>query len=434
MKVNVENLENNVVKLDIEVNAETASQEYNKACRKISEFVNIPGFRRGKAPRAVVEKFVGVDKIQREALERLLPNVYADIISEHQFEPVSEPVIESYNYELGKPLTLVAKLELKPEVKLSKYSGLEVEIPEFKHPEGSLEKELNLLSEKFATLEPVIDRETNSNDLVVMDFTGSVDGEVIKGGTAKNYQLDLANSTFIPGFAEQLIGKKIGEEFTINVKFPDEYHDDALKGKNAEFQIKINEIKQKIVPELNDDLAKKVGAFETMDDLRTDISSYLQKAQESENKNRAQKAIIEKIIDQSEVELPDSMINREAKALMEEVQNKMKMQGIAWEQVLDQQGHENMWNNLREEATKRVKNSLVLNAIAKAESIQINDMDFAKKVEEMAVMYKTDEKTIYRQLAQNPEFVNVISQQILGQNIATYLTENNTVKFVEEKS
>lgn len=432
MKVNVEKLENNLVKLDIEVDAEVAAQEYNKACRAISAHVNIPGFRKGKAPRPVVEKFVGPQRIQQEALEGLLPSVFSEVITEHKFELAIEPTVESFTFEVGKPLTIVAKIELRPEVKLKEYKGLEVEVAEFKHPEGAVEKELKTLTEKFATLEAVTDRETQATDVVFIDFEGSVDGEKIKGGAAKNYQLDLANSNFIPGFAEQLIGKKAGEEFTIDVTFPEEYHDETIKGKPAKFEIKINEIKTKVTPELNDELVKKVGPFETIDDLKKDIEAYLEKSQKLENESRSQKAILDRIIEQAEVDIPDSMIDREAKVLMEDFKQKMQAQGMAWEQVIGQDGHEEMWKNIKEEASNRIKNSLVLGTIAKEENIQVGDSEFNEKVKELAAMYGTDEKTIYAQLSQNPNMASVLTQQIISQSISNFLVENNTIKFVED--
>jgi trigger factor len=434
MKVNVEKLENNFVQLNIEIDADVAAQEYNKACRKIGERVAIPGFRKGKAPRTKVESHVGVDRIQKDALDRLLPNVLADSISEHQFDIASEPVIETYNFVLGEPLTVVAKLEIKPEVTLNNYKGLTVEVPEFKHPEDAVEKELKALSERFATMQTVIDRPTNEKDVVIIDFAGTVNGEPIKSGSAKNHQLDLANSNFIKGFAEQLIDKKISDEFAIKVTFPESYHDAALSGKEAEFQIKINEIKEKIVPEIDDELAKKVGPFQSLAELKKDLQSYLEKTEKNENDARAEQAVVAKIIEQAQVEVPDSMVNREAKVLMEEVQGRVKSQGLSWEQFLDSQGHENIWNNLREEATRRVKSSLILGAIAKKEDIQLNDEDFVARVKELAIAYNTDDKTIFKQISQNPGFAQAISQQIMGQKIVKYAVENNNVKYIEDTS
>lgn len=433
MKVSVEKQENNIVQVNIEVEAEVATHEYNKACRKISERVTIPGFRRGKAPRVMVEKYVGVEKIQKEALDRLLPNVFADTISEHQLDIASEPMVEEFNYLVGEPLTITAKIEIKPEVQLNEYKGQVIEIEKFQTPEDALEKELISIRERFSTLESVVGRSVNDKDLVVIDFAGSVDGEAIKGGTAKNYQLDIANSSFIPGFAEQIAGKNIGEEFTIDVTFPAEYHDASIAGKPAQFVIKVNEIKEKLVPEANDELAQKVGPFKTIDELKMDIQSYIDKNAETENKFRSEKAVLDKILENIELELPDSMINREAKLLLEDVQQKFKAQGISWEQVLETQGHEAMWNNLREEASKRVKTSLVLGAIAKAENISINDEEILEKIREIAVMYNTEEKNLLAQMSKNSNLVQSLTHQIMGQKILKFLLDNNEVKYIESQ-
>ena len=432
MKVNLEKQENNLFKLSIEIDADVAAQEYNKACRKTGENINIPGFRKGKAPRSMIEKHVGVGRIQQRVLDALLPNIFADLISEHQFDLATEPVVENYNFELGKPVSVTARLEIKPEVNLVNHKGQVIEVPEFKHSDDVIDKELKLLSEKFATLEPIVGRPAEVTDIVIIDFTGTVNGEPIKGGAGKNQQLDLSNSHFIKGFAEQTVGKSIGEEFTINVTFPEDYQDKALSGKPAEFKIKINEIKKKITPEINDELAQKVGPFQTLEDLKADMAKYLEKTRENENKIRTEKAILEKVVDSAKVDIPDSMVNREAKTLLEEIQARFKSQGISWDQVLEQQGHENTWNSLREEAAKRVRTSLVLSAVAKTENIQLTEEDFLEKVRELARTYNSDEKAIYEQMAQNPALAQGLSQQIMSQKIINYLLENNEVKYIED--
>ncbi|MDD3594092.1 MAG: trigger factor [Candidatus Gastranaerophilales bacterium] len=432
MKTNIEKLEQNLVKLSIEIDEPVAASEYNKACRKISENVNIHGFRKGKAPKAMVEKYVGSERIQREALSNILPGIFADIISENQFDVITEPQVESFEYETGKPLSVVAVLELKPEVTLGAYKNVEVEVEEFKNAGDAIEKELKTLQDRTASLEPVIDRATTANDVVIMDFEGSVDGEVIKGGTAKNYQLDLANSTFIKGFAEQLIDKKIGEEFTIDVTFPEDYHDASLQGKPAQFKIKINEIKERKLMELNDEFAKKLGKFKTLDELKKDIQEYLDQSVKQENEQRVQKAIIEKIVETSKVDVPDSMVNREAKQLMNEMQQRLKAQGINFDQVVDEKGHENLWAELREEASKRVKNSLVLAQIAEAENIHVSEEEFEEKIKELAAMYGTEEKDVYNQLAKNLGMASALTQQLLAQNITKFLEDNNKFKYVSK--
>ena len=432
MKTSIEKLEGNLIKVNVEIEEQAATNEYNKACRKISETVNIHGFRKGKAPKNIVEKYVGVERIQREALSAILPKIFADVISENELDVITEPQVDSYEYEAGKPLTVTATLELKPEVKLGAYKDVEVEVEEVKNSDDDVEKEVNAIVERYATFEPVVGRASCETDAVVMDFDGSVDGEPIKGGAAKNYQLDLAHSNFIKGFAEQLVGKNIGDEFTINVTFPADYHDKSLQSKEAQFKIKINEIKERKTPELNDEFAKKVGNFESVEALKNDIKTYLEKAQKNENEQRAQQAIIDKVVATSEVEVPDSMVNREAKQLMNEMQQRLKAQGLNFEQVVDEKGHENLWAELREEAAKRVKNSLVLAEIAEKENISVSEQQFEEKVKELAALYHAEEKDVYTQLAKNLTMTSALTQQILAQNITKYLVDNNKIKYVSK--
>lgn len=434
MNANLEKLDNNIYKLNIEIDNETAAQEYNKACRKFGETLTIPGFRKGKAPRAIIEKHVGLEKIKESALDKLLPGILADVISEHQLDMVTEPVIESYDFEIGKPVSVTARIETKPEFDLPGYKGIKVEVPEFRFEENAVEKQIEALLNKLVKFEEVIDRPSEANDVVFIDFDGSIEGRPITGGSGKNHQLDLANSHFIPGFAEQLVDKKLGEEFTINVTFPQEYQEKAIAGKNAEFKIKINEIKKKVLPEPDDEFARRIGPFNTIEELREDLQKYLENSRENENTIRAEKAIIEKILGDAQLETPDTMINREAKYLMEEMQRNLKEQGIPWEKVVEEQGYEKTWNSLREEAAKRVKTSLVLGAIAKAENIRLTDEDFQQKVKELSSSYNTDEKVVYEQMAKNPSLAQGLSQQIMSQKIVNYLLENNEVKYIEDNS
>ncbi|HSA06089.1 MAG TPA: trigger factor [Candidatus Gastranaerophilales bacterium] len=434
MNTNLEKIDNNQFKLSIEIDAEIASLEYNKACKKLGENVNIPGFRKGKTPRPIIEKHVGMDRIKQKAIDVLLPPIIADVISENQLDLITEPVLEAYDFQLGKPVVITTKIEVKPEVKLPEYKGLTIEVPEFKAKEDSVEKELEAVRNKFSRLEQVIGRQSRSNDIVFIDFNGSINGEPIKGGAGKNHQLDIANSHFIPGFAEQLIDKNIGDEFKINVTFPEDYHDKNIAGKEAEFAIKINEIKEKILPELNDEFAQKLGPFQTMDDFKNHIKGYVDKSQENENRVRAEKILVDKIIDETKLDIPDTMINREAKYLMEEIETRFKNQGLSWEQVIEQQGHENIWNNLREEAARRVKTSLVLSAIAKGEGITLTEEDFTLRIKELAQAYNTEESKVYEQMSKNIGLAQGLSQQIMSQKIINYLLENNEVKYIEDIS
>lgn len=432
MKTTVEKLENNIVKLDIEIDAETAEKEYNKACKRLAQRVNIPGFRKGKAPKAILEKNIGAEAIKHDVLDAILPSVFSEAIQENKLDLISQPSLDSYEFEVGKPVKVVAKMELKPEVKFDKYKDLEVEVEEFKNADDAMDKEIAELTEKFTSLETVADRETTDKDVVMMDFEGSVDGELIDGGSAKNYMLDLEHSNFIPGFAEQLIGHKTGEEFTIDVTFPAEYHDEKLKGKPAQFKIKINEIKQKVKPELNDELAKKVGNFNTVDELKADITKYLENTAKVENDKRSANKLFETIIENMTVEVQPSMIEREKQALLADFKQKLAQSGVNWDDVMKKDGPERIDEELKTEALNRIKNSLMMSEIAKLENIQVTPQDLEQKIGELAMMYQTDKGTIFKEIARNTAMIQSLSQQAMSQKVTQFLLDNNKIKFVAE--
>lgn len=430
MKTTVEKLENNMVKVDIEIDAETAEKEYNKACKRLAQRVNIPGFRKGKAPKAILEKNIGAEAIKHDVMDSLLPSAFAQAIKENDLNIITEPAVESYDFEIGKPVKIVAKMELKPEVKFEQYKDLEVEVEEFKTAEDAMEKEIEELTEKFTTLQTVSDRESTDKDVVMMDFEGSVDGNLIDGGSAKNYMLDLEHSNFIPGFAEQLVGHKTGEEFTIDVTFPENYHDEKLKGKPAQFKIKINEIKEKIKPELNDELAKKVGNFKSVDELKADIQKYLDNTAKVENDKRSANKLFETIMEKMTVEVQPTMIEREKQALLIDFKQKVAQSGVNWDDVMKNDGPEKIDEELKTEALNRIKNSLMMSEIAKLENIQVTPQDLEQKIGELAMMYQTDKGTIFKEIARNTAMIQSLSQQALTQKVTKFLLENNKIKFV----
>ena len=432
MKTTIEKLENNIVKLDIEIDADTAEKEYNKACKRLAQRVNIPGFRKGKAPRAILEKNIGAETIKHDVLEYLLPNAFSSAIKDNGLNVITEPAVESYNFEIGKPVTVVAKVELKPEVKFEQYKDLEIKVEEFKTADNAMEKEIDELLEKFTTLKTVEDRETTDKDVVMMDFEGSVDGELIKGGAAKNYMLDLEHSNFIPGFAEQLVGHKKDEEFTIDVTFPENYHDEKLNGKPAQFKIKINEIKEKVKPELNDELAKKVGNFKTVDELKADIQKYLDNTAKIENDKRSAEKVFETILSKMTVDVQPTMIEREKQALVSDFKQKVAQSGVDWEEVLKKDGPEKIDEELKAEALKRIKNSLMWSEIARLENIQVTPQDLEQKIAELAMMYQTDKSTIFKEISKNVALIQSLTQQALTQKVTRFLLDNNKIEFVAE--
>ena len=430
MNTTIEKQADNIVKVDIDIPAKDAVNYYNNAAKRLAQYVNIPGFRKGKAPRNIVEQNIGEERIKQEALESALPRIFSEVIKENDFDVVAQPYVESYNYNIGEDLKITAKLELRPEVTLGEYKGMTIDVEAYKTPEDALQKSIDGILAQHATTVVVTDRKTLDTDTVVFDFEGFSNGEKIEHGDAKNYSLDLAHSSFIPGFAEQLVDRALGEEFEINVTFPEEYHEKKLAGQPATFKCKINEIKSKVMPELNDEFAQKVGPFKTVDELKADIQKYLDNQKADIDRTNSEKANFEKVTSEAKVEIQQSMIDREADQLVEEYKQKLSMQGFTWDQAVEAQGYDSIMNSLKEDAAVRVKNSLVIDKIAKEENITVSQADFGAKLAELSSMYQIDTNTMIKQLSQTPGVFNALSQQALNEKVTQFLADNNTVKLV----
>ena len=428
MKVTLENEKENVVKLDITIPAKEATEAYNNAVRRISQYVNIDGFRKGKAPRAVVERHVGTERIKQEAIEQLMPKAINQAVADNKLDIIAQPYITDYNFNIGEDLTVTAKAELRPEVALGQYKGLTVEIKDSPIEADAVQKQIDRLLEQNSTQETVIDRPTKETDIAVIDFDGYANGEKIQGGEAKNYPLDLAHSNFIPGFAEQLVGKNLNDEFEIKVTFPEEYHDEKLKGQPATFKIKINEIKEKKLPELNDEFAQKVGKFKTVDELKADIQKYLEEQRERTNKQNSENEIFKTVIEAAKVDIPQSMVDRESRSLREEYRQRLAAQGIDWDSLVKAQGEDELLKNLSEDALTRIKNSLVIDKIATEENIKLEQKDMEQKFAQLGAAYGLQPKDLVKQLGQNPEIIASLSQQALNDKVREFLMQNNKVE------
>lgn len=434
MKIELEKEQNNIVKMNIEFPAKDAVEAYNRASARISQHINIPGFRRGKAPRNVVEQHVGAERIKYEALETLLPKVFQQAIKENDLDVISQPAVESYEFNVGEDLKIVAKVEVRPEFELKNYKDLTVDVEEYVIPEDAYEKSLQNMLDRAVSYELVVDRPSKEDDLVKFDFEGfTEDGEKIEHGDGKNYTLDLANSRFIPGFAEQLVGHNVDEEFDINVTFPTDYHEAKLAGAPAIFKIKVHEIKQKVKPELNEEFAKKVG-FDSVEALEKDIKEFLQHDKEERDKRSAEVAVFDKILESVEIDIQPSMIEREKNLLLNEYKQRLAQQGFTYEQAVEQQGEDAILKSNEEDAIKRIKNTLVIDKIAKLEKIDMNADDMQAKVSEMQSTYGLDKTEVMRQLATNPSMLNAVSQQILSEKVTKFLVENNKINYVAPKA
>ena len=428
MKVTLENEKENVVKLNITIPAKDAADAYNNAVRKISQYVNIDGFRKGKAPRSVVERHVGTERIKQEAIENLMPKAINKAVVDNKLDLVAQPYITAYNFNIGEDLTVTAKAELRPEVTLGQYKGLKLEVKDASVAEDAMQKSIDNLLNQYATQETVIDRAAKDTDIAVIDFDGFCNGEKIQGGDAKNYPLDLAHSNFIPGFAEQIVGKNLNDEFEIKVTFPENYHDEKLKGQPATFKIKVNEIKERKMPELNDEFAQKVGPFKTVDDLKADIQKYLDSQRERTNKQNSENEVFKAVIDASSVDIPESMIEREVASLKEEYKQRLAAQGITWETLVKSQGEDELTKNLHEDAKTRIKNSLVIDKIAKDENIKLEPKDIEAKFAQLGAAYGMKPQDLIKQLGKSPEVLTSISQQALNDKVRDFLVQNNTVE------
>ena len=431
MKTSITKGKENIVELEIVIPAKEAADAYNRAVGKISQYVNIDGFRKGKAPRGIVEKHVGTERIKVEAIESLMPKAISEAVKENDLDIITQPSITSYDFEIGKDLTVKVHVETRPEVILGGYKELKLKVEDSPVPEDAEQKSLDNLLSQHSSFELVVDRAASASDTVVIDFEGFLNGEKIAGGEGKNYSLDLGHSNFIPGFAEQIVGKSLNDEFEINVTFPKDYHDEKLKGQPAVFKIKIHEIKEKVLPELNDEFAQKVGPFKTVDDLKADIRKYLETQHERTNKQNIENEIFKSVIDAAQVEIPQAMIAREVESLKADYQQRLAYQGIDWETLVKSQGGvDHLEETLTEDAKHRIKNSLVIDKIAKAENIKLEPKDLEKKFAELAAVYGMQQQDVLKELGHNPNALGSISQQALNDKVRDFLVANNTVEVV----
>ena len=413
----------NIATIDMTISADVAKSAYENALRAYGANINIAGFRKGKAPAPIVEKYVGADRVKMEVIDRLFPSEFQKAIADNKLNIAFSPAIESYEFELGKDLVIKATVELKPEIKLGNFKDVEVEYDEFKHPENALEKELEMTQKRFSTLETV-ERAATEKDTVVFDFEGFVGDEKIEHGEGKNYTLDLANSNFIPGFAEGLVGHSANEEFVIDVTFPAEYHEEKLKGAKAQFKIKMNEVKERTMPELNDELAKKAGK-DTLELLKEDIQKYLDNIAKNHNDRAKSDAIFNKVSETTEIEIQDSMLNREYDAVVEEAKMGAAQQGADFDKLVEAEGKDTVEAKFREEAAKRIKNSLIVEKIAQVADLKIEQKDIMEHINQMAMMYGMAPTQLFEEMRKNPNSFAAISQQITANKVNEYLLENN---------
>lgn len=392
MSVQVEKLEKNMAKLTIEVPAEEFEAAIEKAYQKAKGKISIPGFRKGKAPRKMIEKMYGAGVFYEDAANLVIPAAYGKAADECGEEIVSRPMVDIVQIEAGKPFIFTAEVALKPEVTLGEYKGVEVEKKEIEVTEEEIQAAVDKERDNNSRNIDVDDRPVQKGDMIKLDFDGSVDGVPFEGGKSENYPLTIGSGSFIPGFEDQLIGAKIGEELDVNVTFPEDYHAEELKGKAAVFKCRVNEIKVKELPEADDEFAQDVSEFDTLAEYKDDIRKKLTERKEADARREKENAVVAKIVENAAMEIPDAMIDEQVRRMADDFTRRIESQGITVEQYMQFTGMDTdkLLEQMRPEAVKRIQNSLVLEAVAKAENIQISDEKLDEEIAKMAENYKME--------------------------------------------
>ncbi|HLS10152.1 trigger factor [Lentibacillus sp.] len=425
MSAKWEKQEGNQGVLTFEVSAEEFDKALDQAFKKVVKDVQIPGFRKGKVPRKIFESRFGVESLYQDAVDIVLPDAYTKAVEETEIEPIEQPEVDIEQIEKGKDLIFKATVNVKPEVTLGEYKGLEVEEQTVEVTDEDVEHEIEHQREHHAELIVKEEGNVEEGDTVVMDFEGFIDGEAFEGGKGEDYSLEIGSGQFIPGFEEELIGKTAGEETEINVTFPEDYHAEHLAGKDAVFTVKIHDIKTKELPELDDEFAKDVDEeVETLDELKEKTKENLQNQREQEAENEQRETLIEKASDNAEVDIPDAMVETELDRMLQEFEQRLQMQGMTLDMYYQFSGQDkdDLKEQMREDAGKRVKTNLTLEAIYYAENLEVTDEDVEEELNNMASMYGTDAEQLKQMLGGNTD---ALKEELKGKKAIDFLAEHS---------
>ncbi len=403
MKAELIKKEGNKVTLKITVDNNKFEEAVTKAYNKTKGKYNIPGFRKGKAPKIIIETQYGKGVFYNDAIEMLFPEVYPTALDELNIEPIDRPDLDVEEISKDNGLVMVVNVEVKPEFELGNYKGIEIAKADYNVSEEDVESTLKDMVNKNARLVSVKDRAIENGDTALIDFEGFESGVAFEGGKGENYSLVIGSNTFIPGFEDQLVGKKAGEEVEVNVTFPAEYHAENLAGKAVVFNVKVNDVKVKELAELNDEFAKDTSEFETLEELKADVRANLEKEAETRAKNEMRNSLVEKVSANTEVEVPAVMVEQQIDNMLMELNYQLQYQGLNLQQLLSMTGRDvaELREERRADAEKLVKSSLVLEAIAKAENIEVSEEEFNAELATMAAMYNMDVEKIKSSLREN---------------------------------
>lgn len=424
MSLQVEKLEKNMAKLTVEVGADELEKAIEKAYQKQKKQISIPGFRKGKVPRQMVEKMYGKEVFYEDAANELIPDAYDKALSECEEDIVSSPKIEVTQIEAGKPFIFTATVALKPEVKLGKYKGLKIDKIDAEVTEEEIDAEINKERENNARNITVEDRPVKDGDMTTIDFEGFVDGVPFEGGKGENYPLTIGSGAFIPGFEEQLVGAEVGKEVEVNVTFPEDYQASELKGKAAVFKCTVKEIREKELPELDDEFASEVSEFDTLAEYREDVKKNLTEKKQKDAKNAREDAAIKAAVEVAEMEIPDAMLETQQRQMVDEFAQRITMQGLSMEQYFQFTGtnYQKMVEQVKPQALERIKSRLVLEAIAAAEKIEATEEDYEKELETMAEVYQMEVSKV-KELMGEREKKNMM-QDLAVRKAAEFVAEN----------
>ena len=432
MSVKVEKTENkNELKLEFTVEAKVFDEGIKKVFNKNAKYFNIPGFRKGRAPMNIVEKYYGDEIFYEDAFNEVVPAIYDEAIKNEKLEVVSRPKIDIVQMEKGKDLIFTAIVDVKPEVKLGKYKGISIEKTEYKVEETDIDAEIKTMAERNSRMVTVSDRAAKKGDIAVIDFIGSVNGVEFEGGKASNHELELGSNTFIPGFEDQVIGMKTEEVKDVKVKFPEEYFSKELAGKDAVFKVTLHEIKEKELPKIDDEFAKDVSEFDTLKELKADIKSKKEKQNEERSKAELEEKAVKAVAADSTIDIPSGMIELEIDNMEQDMDRRLSYQGINLEQYLQMLGKTKVdfRNESQEPAKQNIQIRLVLDAVFNDAKLEISDKEVDEKIKELATTYGRKEED----LRNNEELLGHIKDSIKSEKAIAYIVDNAKVKVIEEK-
>ena len=429
MKNKVEKTENaNEVKVEVTVEAKKFEDAIKKVYFKSAKYFNIPGFRKGKAPMQIVEKYYGKEIFYEDAFNEVAPEALEEAVKENNLEIVSRPDIEVTQIEKGQDLIFTATMQTKPEPKLGKYKGIEIKKIEYNVTDKDVEHELEHMQEHNSRLISVDDRPVEKGDIATIDFEGFIDGVAFEGGKAESHDLEIGSNTFIPGFEDQIIGMKIDEEKDINVTFPKEYFSKDLAGKDAVFKVKVHEIKKKELPKLDDEFAKDVSEFDTLKELKEDIKKKKQEENEQKATYETQEAAIKAVIEGMDLDIPSGMIEVETENMLKDMENRLSYQGLKFDQYLKMMGktREEVQKEYEPQAIDAIKSRLAIEALVKAEKIEVKEEEIDEKIKEMAKNYGKKEDD--EEFLKNQNIRNYIKQGLESEKAIDFIVNNAKIK------